>query len=99
VVALVVGLASLLLMGHVSLAPRDRIYGLPSDPLGEVWRLAQFDRGEIGLVGNSVSDQANAPSGVPLRRPADVSQVLYDVPAALSRGWSDPYSPITRSSF
>jgi hypothetical protein len=59
------------------------VYGLPSDPLGEVWRLAQFDRGEIELIGDDVSDQANAPSGVPLRRPADASQILYDGPASL----------------
>jgi hypothetical protein len=83
VAAALSGIIALTLMGSVVLAPHDRVYGLPSDPLGEVWRLAQFDRGEIGLVGNGVSDQANTPSGVPLRRPADASQVLYDVPAAL----------------
>ena len=73
---------ALALMGNAALAPRDRVYGLASDPLGEVWRLAQFDSGEIQLVGDGRSSQANAPSGVPLRRPADVSQILYDAPAA-----------------
>ena len=68
---------------RVAAAPSERVYGLPTDPLGEVWRLAQFDRGEIELIGDNVSHQANAPSGVPLRRPADASQVVYDVPASL----------------
>lgn len=70
------------LMYPVLPAPGSRVYGLPSDPLGEVWRLAQFERHEISLVGDGLSRQANAPSGVELRRPADVSQILYDVPAS-----------------
>ena len=64
-------------------APSKRVYGLPSDPLSEVWRLEQFRKGQIGLVGNSVSAMANVPSGVKLRGPLDVTQVLYDVPAWL----------------
>ena len=83
IVAVVGTIASLFLMGSVALAPSDRIYGQPSDPLGEVWRLAQFDSGEIALVGDDISAGANAPSGVPLRRPADASQILYDTPAWL----------------
>jgi hypothetical protein len=71
------------LLGPVLAAPADRVYGLPSDPLGEVWRLDQFDRGEIGLVDNGSTPAANAPSGVELRRPVDATQILYDVPAAL----------------
>jgi hypothetical protein len=80
----VAALAAVLLMGQVSLAPSKRIYGLPTDPLGEAWRLAQFDRGEIALIGDEVSDEANAPSGVHLRRPADAAQILYDLPASLT---------------
>jgi hypothetical protein len=76
-------LLAVVLMGSVAGAPRHKIYGFPSDPLGEVWRLGQFDRGEIALVGDDVSNEANAPSGVRLRRPADASQILYDVPASL----------------
>lgn len=72
-----------LVMWPVLAAPSQRVYGLPSDPLGEVWRLDQFRSGQIGLVGNSVSTMANAPSGVTLRRPLDATQVLYDVPAWL----------------
>lgn len=72
-----------LVMWPVLAAPSRRVYGLPSDPLGEVWRLEQFRTGQIGLVGNSVSTMANAPSGVTLRRPLDATQVLYDVPAWL----------------
>ena len=82
VVAITSALGSIALMGSVALAPGERVYGDPSDPLGEVWRLAQFDSGEIELIGDDVSRHANAPSGVALRRPADVSQVLYDAPAA-----------------
>jgi len=82
-VAVLAAVAAALLMGSVALAPADRVYGLPSDPLGEVWRLSQFDSGEIALVGDDVSHEANVPSGVPLRRPADASQVLYDAPAAV----------------
>jgi hypothetical protein len=83
IVVVLSALGALLLMGSVSLAPRDRIYGEPSDPLGEVWRLAQFDSGAIALVHDNVSDEANFPSGVPLRRAADASQILYDLPASL----------------
>jgi hypothetical protein len=83
VVVTLFALGAALLMGSVAVAPSERVYGLPSDPLGEVWRLAQFDRGDIDLLGNDVSHQANQPSGVELRRPADASQVLYDAPAAL----------------
>jgi hypothetical protein len=66
--------------------PTSRVYGLSGDPLAEVWRLWQFDTGRIGLVGDTVSELANVPSGVPLRRAVDTSQILYDVPAsALAR--------------
>jgi hypothetical protein len=84
VVAAAYAAGSLLLLGPVLAAPADRVYGLPSDPLGEVWRLDQFDRGEIDLVGNESTPTANAPSGVDLRRPVDATQILYDVPAALA---------------
>lgn len=70
-------------MRPVLASPSRRVYGLPSDPLSEVWRLQQFRNGQIGLVGNSVSTMANAPSGVPVRRAIDATQVLYDVPAWL----------------
>jgi hypothetical protein len=70
--------AALLLMSPVLPAPASRVYGLPSDPLSEVWRLDQFASGEIGLIGNTESSQANAPSGVVIRRPLDASQPLYD---------------------
>jgi hypothetical protein len=59
-------------------APHDRVYGHPSDPLAEVWRLAQFRNGEVDLVGDTSSQMANAPSGVQLRRPIEVSQAVYD---------------------
>jgi hypothetical protein len=70
-------------MWPVLAAPSKRVYGLPSDPLSEVWRLEQFRSGQIGLIGNSVSTMANVPSGVALRRPLEATQILYDVPAWL----------------
>ena len=70
-------------MWPVLTAPSARVYGLPSDPLAEVWRLDQFRTGEIDLIGDNVSHMANSPSGVSLRRPSDASQVLYDAPASL----------------
>jgi hypothetical protein len=70
-------------MRPVLAAPSKRVYGLPSDPLSEVWRLEQFRSGQIGLIGNSVSTMANVPSGVALRRPIEATQILYDVPAWL----------------
>jgi len=75
-------LAAALLMWPVLRAPHHRVFGEPSDPLGEVWRLQQFRTGEIDLVGDPVAHTANAPDGVPIRRALDVAQVLYDVPAA-----------------
>lgn len=74
-------LAAAALMWPVLRAPHQRVYGQPSDPLGEVWRLQQFRDGQISLVGNSVASTANIPDGVELRRSMDVTQVLYDVPA------------------
>jgi hypothetical protein len=62
-------------------APHQRVYGEPSDPLGEVWRLEGFRTGAIDLVGDTVAEGANAPDGVSLRRAVDATQVLYDVPA------------------
>lgn len=70
-----------LMMWPVLGAPHERVYGLPSDPLAETWRLGLFRAGEIGLVGDGVSGLANAPSGVDLRRALDVTQILYDAPA------------------
>ena len=81
VAALVYAAVAALLMRPVLGAPADRVYGLPSDPLGEVWRLEQFRTGEIALVGDSRSGDANAPSGVDVRRAVDATQVVYDVPA------------------
>jgi len=70
-----------LLMWPVLGAPHERVYGEPSDPLGEIWRLEQFRTGEIGLIGNRIAQTANVPDGVELRRALDVTQVLYDLPA------------------
>jgi hypothetical protein len=72
---------TLVLMWPVVSAPTTKVYGLPSDPLSEVWRLDQFGKGEIGLVGDTVSKLANFPSGVPLRRAIDVTTVFYDLPS------------------
>lgn len=80
-IAVLAAVIASLLMWPVLGAPHQRVYGQPSDPLGEVWRLEQFRTGEIGLVGNGVARTANAPDGVELRRALDVTQVLYDVPA------------------
>jgi hypothetical protein len=85
VVAACIGsaLAAAVVMRPVLAAPSKRVYGLPSDPLSEVWRLEQFRSGQIGLVGNSATTMANFPSGAVLRRPLEVTQILYDVPAWL----------------
>ena len=81
--AILLAVGSVALMGSVAGAPPRPHLRPAEDPLAEVWRLAQFDRGEIGLVGDDVSHQANAPSGVHLRRPVDASQVLDDAPASI----------------
>lgn len=70
-----------LVMWPVLRAPHERVYGLPSDPLGEVWRLGLFRSGDIGLLGDGVTNVANAPSGVDLRWAIDATQILYDAPA------------------
>jgi hypothetical protein len=82
VVVLAYSLGAALLMWPVLADPRARVYGLPSDPLSEVWRLAQFRSGEIGLINNAVSSMANVPSGIEVRRVVDVSQSAYDLLAA-----------------
>jgi hypothetical protein len=81
VTAVLAAVVATLLMWPVLGAPHERVYGEPSDPLGEVWRLEQFRTGEIGLVGNRIADTANVPDGVELRRALDVTQALYDLPA------------------
>ena len=85
VVAACVGsaLVAAVVMRPVLAAPSKRVYGLPSDPLAEVWRLEQFRSGQLGLVGNSATMMANFPSGATLRRPVEATQILYDVPAWL----------------
>ena len=79
--ALAFAALAVLLMWPVLGAPHQRVYGEPSDPLGEVWRLEQFRTGEIGLVGDTVAMTANAPDGVQVRRAVDATQILYDLPA------------------
>jgi hypothetical protein len=74
-------LGAAVLMWPVLAAPHHRVYGLPSDPLGEVWRLAQFRSGEIDLIADTTTRMANAPSGVVLRRSIDITQSIYDVAA------------------
>ncbi|HWH14857.1 MAG TPA: hypothetical protein VNT51_08915 [Miltoncostaeaceae bacterium] len=77
---LTAGVAALL-MWPVLRAPHHRVFGHPSDPLAEVWRLEQFRTGEIGLLGDGVARTANAPDGIDMRRAVEATQVLYDLPA------------------
>jgi hypothetical protein len=74
---------ALIAMWPVLRDPRSRVFGFPSDPLAEVWRIGLFRSGELDLIGDSVTRMANAPSGVQIRRALDVTQVGYDVPAWL----------------
>jgi hypothetical protein len=79
-----------LLMWPVLASPSNRVYGLSSDPLGEVWRLAQFRAGQIGLVGNTTTEMANVPSGVALRRSLDVTQAIFDLFASTTVRFVEP---------